>query len=408
MAMNDASPRATGRAAPMARAAAVAIALASLGLLGVDIALFEFFGPLIVVPIAVLPLALVGALLIARIPRNPVGWLLGLSGVLFALTFASGAYSWSALVGHPGTLPAGEFVAAISNGLFPPALGSAVLLLLYFPSGHGLGGRWTWLERGLLTLLFLITVTGTFKDAPIEIAAPLPLGLPSGHHIQNPLAPHGLVGAVIDALAPVGDSAGVPVVLLGPLSLFVRYRRSPATEREQIKWLAYSGSIALGLFVAANFVPADSGNWLWGGGVVALGLFPIAIAVAILRYRLYDIDVLIRRTLIYAGVSGVLAAIYLGAVAVSQAVLASFTGGSSVAVAVSTLAVVALFQPVRTRIRSAIDRRFYRATYDAERTLDTFAARLRDEVDLAALERELLAVVDATVQPARAGVWLRP
>lgn len=392
---------------PMSRVAAALVALVALALLAVDFALLDFFGSLIFVPIAVLPLAVVGALLIARIPRNPVGWLLGLSGVLFALTFASGAYGWAALVRSPGSLPAGDIVAVVSNTLFPPAVGSAVLLLLFFPSGHGLGGRWVWVERGLILLILTITVTGLFKDAPIQLAAPLGEGKASDRFIANPLALHGVLGALVAVLAPAGDSAGIPVVLLGPLSLFVRYRRSAPVEREQIKWLASSGLISLGLFVSANFTPTEIGNWLWGAGVCALGLYPVAIAVAIFRYRLYDIDVLIRRTLVYACLSAVLLAAYVGGLALFETVLAPVTGGNGVAVAISTLAVVALFQPVRRRIGAAVDRRFYRRKYDAERTLDAFSAWLRDEVDLGTLKRGLLDAVGESVQPAQASAWLR-
>ena len=203
------------------------------------------------------------------------------------------------------------------------------------------------------------------------------------------------------------SDASTPLVLIGPLSLFIRYRRSSAVEREQIKWLAYSGTLAFVLLVLSNVIPGDLGNWLWPLGLVALGTMPIAIAVAILRYRLYDIDVLIRRTLVYGAVSTVLLAAYVGGVAVFETLLAPFTAGNGIAVAISTLAVVALFQPVRRRIQSAVDQRFFRATYDAERTLDAFSVRLRDEVDLEAVRGDLLDAVYETIQPAYASVWLR-
>jgi hypothetical protein len=391
----------------VSRAAAALVAFAAVALLIVDVVLIDYFGPLIVLPAAVLPLALVGALLIARIPRNPVGWLLGLSGLLFALTFTLGAYGWAALIRESGRLPGGELASAIASASFPPALGCAVLLLLFFPSGRGLGGRWTWLERALILIVVTITATGLFNDAPIELSAPLVTGASSGRFIPNPLGLHGPLGALVAALAPLGGSASIPVVLIGPLSLFVRYRRSAAIEREQIKWLAYSGAISLGLLVASSFAPAELSNWLWGAGAVALGLFPIAIAVAIFRYRLYDIDVLIRRTLIYAAVSAVLLAAYIGGVALFQTLLAPFTAGNGIAVAVSTLAVVALFQPVRRRVQGAVDHRFFRAKYDAARVLDAFSVRLRDEVDLDAVRADLLDAVRDTVQPAHASLWLR-
>jgi len=390
------------------RLAGATVALLGIGLLLIDVAMIEFFGPLIVIPVALAPLSLVGGLLIARIPRNPVGWLLGLSGLLFAVLFATGAYGWSALVAHPGGRPGGEIAALVSTAAFPPALGTLVLLLLFFPSGRGLGGRWTWLERGMILILIAITVTGMLKDAPLQLPTNFAEGGgPSGRSIPNPFALHGPLAGIIAALAPLGDSASIPIVLLGPLSLFVRYRRSNAVEREQIKWLAYSGTLSLGLLVASNFAPPGLADWVWGAGATTLGLFPVAIAVAIFRYRLYDIDVLIRRTLVYAGLSGVLLAAYVGAVGLFETLLAPVTGGNGVAVAISTLAVVALFQPVRCRIGAAVDRRFYRRKYDAERTLDVFSARLRDQVDLGTLKRGLLDAVGETVQPAQASVWLR-
>jgi len=386
--------------------AAVVIAL-TLVLLIVDLVLFEFFGQFIVIPFALSLLAFVGALLVARIPRNPVGWLLCASGMCLELTLAGGAYAWAALIRDPGALPGAHIAAALGNALFAPGLGMAVLMLLFFPSGRGLGGRWTWLERVLIAFVVLLGGLSFLKDTPISVAVPLNSDSGQPVFVTNPFALHGAPGALVAALAALTDSSTLPLVLVGPLSLFIRYRRSSHIEREQIKWLAYSGTLALTLLVASNFSSGDLSNWLWAAGAVVLGTLPIAIAIAIFRYRLYDIDVLIRRTLIYAALSAVLIGAYVGAVALTETLLASFTGGSGVAVAVSTLAVVALFQPVRKRVQGAVDRRFYRAKYDAERTLDVFAARLRDQIDLASLQRELLGAVSETVQPAQAGVWLR-
>jgi len=340
--------------------AAVVIAL-TLVLLIVDLVLFEFFGQFIVIPFALSLLAFVGALLVARIPRNPVGWLLCASGMCLELTLAGGAYAWAALIRDPGALPGAHIAAALGNALFAPGLGMAVL--------------------------------NSDSGQPV--------------FVTNPFALHGAPGALVAALAALTDSSTLPLVLVGPLSLFIRYRRSSHIEREQIKWLAYSGTLALTLLVASNFSSGDLSNWLWAAGAVVLGTLPIAIAIAIFRYRLYDIDVLIRRTLIYAALSAVLIGAYVGAVALTETLLASFTGGSGVAVAVSTLAVVALFQPVRKRVQGAVDRRFYRAKYDAARTLDVFSGRLRDEVDLDAVRADLVAAVRDTVQPAHASVWLR-
>ena len=389
------------------RVAALLIASIAVLLVAADFVLIEFFGSFIVIPVVLLPSGLIGPLLIYRLPRNVVGWLLGTSGVFFQVAFTSGAYSWVALVASPGRFPGGEVVAAISSASFAPALGCTIIMLLFFPSGRGLGGRWTWVGRGLIAVVVLAGVGGLFND-PLQLSTPFTATPPDGPAlIPNPLVPYGPLAGVFQFLVLFSGPGTVPVMLAGPIALIVRYRRSAAVEREQIKWLAYSGSLAAVSTVASSFAAGDLAIWLSGLGAVGWGLIPIAIAIAIFRYRLYGIDVLIRRTLIYAAVSGVLAAAYVGAVALSQAVLARFTAGSSVAVAISTLAVVALFQPVRSRIRSAVDRRFYRSKYDAERTLDAFAARCREEVDLDALERELLGVVSETIQPVQASVWLR-
>jgi hypothetical protein len=191
-------------------------------------------------------------------------------------------------------------------------------------------------------------------------------------------------------------------------AVLVRFRTAAGTERQQLKWFAYAASIVLLFFVAAGF---GLFSYLGGLGplmtVLVMDLVPISVAVAILRYRLYDIDLLINRTLVY-GVTSVAIAVtfFLGLVAL-QAALRPLTSGSELAVAASTLVSFALFQPMRRRVRDAVDRRFDRRRYDAERTLDAFAARLREQVDLGALETELLAAVRDTVQPAHAGVWLR-
>lgn len=385
----------------MNRLAAAAVVIAIVALLALNALWAEW--PFILIPVAISPLAFVGALLIARMPRNVVGWLLAASGLLFATSFAGNSYAWAALVREGGRWPAGELAAAVASALFAPALACVLLMLLFFPAGRGLGGRWIWVERGLVVFLLVLVVSNFLKDTPVElsVADGPPLRFP------NPFAAHGLLGEIMTTLGHLGDSWTVPIVLLGPLSLFVRYRRSSAVERHQIKWLAYTGTIAFALLVLSNFVEGDLANGLWVAGACALGLLPIAIAIAIFRYRLYDIDVLIRRTLIYAAISAILLGAYVAAVALTQAVLAPFTAGNGIAVAISTLAVVALFQPVRRRINDAVDRRFYRRRYDATRTLDIFSSRLRDEIDLQALERELLGAVHDTVQPAQASVWLR-
>jgi hypothetical protein len=385
----------------MSRLAAIVVVAITAVFLAMDLILGSF-DTFFVVPLALLPFPVVGALLIARVPRNPVGYLLSLSGLLFASVFALSIYAQAALVSAPGSLPWGDVAAAVSDAAFIPAVACVVLMLLFFPSGRGLGGRWTWIEVALIAFVVALSLGGLFNDKTIEIGY-------SGEavvRIQNPLAIHGPLAGVIAFFAALGDPS-VVVVLLGPLSLFVRYRRSSPIERQQIKWLAYSATLVLVLLVASNIAPAAVSDSAWPVVMVAFGLIPITIGIAILRYRLYDIDVLIRRTLVYATLSAVLLGAYVAVVALLETFLAPITAGNGIAVAVSTLAVVALFQPVRRRVQTAVDQRFYRPRYSAERTLDRFATRLRDQVDIDALERELLAAVGETVHPSHASVWLR-
>jgi len=363
---------------------------------------FSFFG---LISIALVPFAVVGSLLIARIPRNAVGWLLSGAGVCLAIAITGNEYATVALINDPGGLPAGDVAAGLAAGCVAAGIGLTAITLLVFPSGRGLGGRWTWIERALMVLIVLVTFADLFRDVPLQIG-PETTDTPQ-LEIANPFALHGAIGQLVLWLAQLIDKTTIPLVLIGPLSLFVRYRRATTVEREQIKWLAYAGTLALTLLVLSNAVPGDLGNALWPLALVGLGTLPIAIAVAIFRYHLYDIDLIIRRTLVYGAVSAVLLASYVGGVALFESLLAPFTSGNGIAVAISTLAVVALFQPVRRRIQSAVDHRFFRARYDAQHLLDAFAARLRDEVDLEALERELVAAVRDTVQPSHASVWLR-
>jgi len=198
-----------------------------------------------------------------------------------------------------------------------------------------------------------------------------------------------------------------PLALTAP---FIRLRYASPIERRQIEWFVYFLGLTVILFVTSivvsNFDP-NIGGFFWGAAAFCVGMTAVAAGVAILRYRLYDIDVLIRRTVIYGVTTVGLAVTFFAVVLSVETILSPFTRGNELAVAASTLVSLALFQPLRRRVQSAVDRRFYRAKYDAEQTLDAFAARLRDEVDLAALQGELLGAVNDTVQPAYASVWLR-
>jgi hypothetical protein len=231
----------------------------------------------------------------------------------------------------------------------------------------------------------------------------------------NRIDPLGISGGVADVTEVVNDASGAlaPVVFAASLAaLVVRFRRSRGVERQQLKWLAFAGAIPVAAF-ALSFV---LGSFVSGGllldaifvtGFAALMLIPVAVGVAILRYRLYEIDRVISRTLVYGSLTVVLGAAYAGLVLAGQAVFSSFAGGSNLAIAVSTLVVAALFLPLRSRVQRVVDRRFNRHRYDAQQTLEAFGSRLREQVDLATLTGELRGVVEETIQPSHVSVWLR-
>ncbi len=371
-----------------------------------DFVLLEYFGVTLLPVLSLLAYVGVGLLLTLRLPRHPVGWLLLWAGALFQMSFAADGYAWAAFIRWPGTLPLGV-VAFFLGYAWLPALGCLLLTIMLFPTGRPPSPRWL-LPAALVVLVTALGLVAGWL-APREFPVPqsvfpaqgvLPIMVTNPLAIDGPLAP--LLGYVQSSPLPL-------VVYLVPVTaLLVRFRSAAGTERQQLKWFAYAASIVVVFFVAAVF-----GLFQYLGGlgplvtITVMDLIPIAVAIAILRYRLYDIDVLIRRTVTYAVLSAVLVGAYVTGVALIQFVFSPVTSGNGLAVAISTLAVVALFQPLRRRIQSSVDRRFYRQRYDAVRTLDTFAVRLRDEIDLDALRAELITAVGATVQPTHASVWIR-
>ncbi|HEY8655477.1 MAG TPA: hypothetical protein VIN34_01920 [Candidatus Limnocylindria bacterium] len=377
-----------------------------MGSVVLDFVLFEFFGAFLLPILSLLVYVGVGLLLTLRRPRHPVGWLLLWAGALFQLSFAAAAYAWAAFIRWPGTLPLGE-VAFFIGYAWLPALGCLFLAIMLFPTGRPPSRRWRLPVAVVVMDTALLLVAGWLapREFPIpQSALPVQGALPL--MVANPLA---IDGPLATLLGYVSSSPIALVVYLIPVAaVLVRFRTAAGTERQQLKWFAYAASIVVVFFVAATF-----GLFAYLGGlgplmaVLAMDLIPVSVAVAILRYHLYDIDLLINRTLVYGVTSAAIAVtFFLGLVAL-QAALRPLTSGSELAVAASTLVSFALFQPIRRRVRDAVDRRFDRRRYDAERTLDAFAARLREQVDLGALETELLAAVRETVQPAHASVWLR-
>lgn len=342
--------------------------------------------------------ALTGAVLAIRRPANPIGWLFLLIAV---------AAEGSGVAGSGGPVdPAGgpaSILRLIAFGAWVVPYGLLPVLLILFPTGRPPTRRW-WIPIVVAAVIIPIGVLSSSDAAGTSI---LPIVFGTG---AAPLA---------EELQGITGIALIGLYFVAVASLLRRRRSASAEERQQLKWVAYAGALFAMAFLGTSvafFSPlreldpqATVPATMFGGVPFVIGLIavPIAVGVAVLRYRLYEIDALISRTLVYGSLTAVLVLAYVAGVAAFQLLLSPFTSGSPIAVAVSTLAVVALFQPLRRRIQSAVDHRFFRAKYDAERTLDAFAARLRDEVDLDMLERELLAVVGETVQPAHAGVWLR-
>lgn len=345
--------------------------------------------------------AAVGALVAARRPGNVVGWLLVAIALVFAIEGVAETYVLTP--SHPGYVTVAWFATWAWSLLL-----AGIFLPLVFPDGQLLSRRWrpvVWLGAAALT----VNVVGAaFKPGELDPGAPV--------RTQNPLGAPGALGDVIGFLAhPLGDTLLAVTAVLAAASLVLRFWGAQGTERQQLKWFALAGVVILGgAVLAMSYVFFPDG---WRAPLGAVGWFtlvvtftigvPAATGIAILRHRLYDIDVVINRALVYGALTAMLAATYVGGVLVLQFALRAVTNGSGLAVAVSTLATAAVFRPARSRIQAAVDRRFFRRKYDAARTLEAFSARLRHQVDLDTLTTELRAVVADTMQPAHVSLWTR-
>jgi hypothetical protein len=348
-----------------------------------------------------LPFPVVGALILARRPHNRIGWLLSAIGLSLGIGLVGDEYARHGMVTAPGAVPLPEVALLLGSGIilaFPLIL----LLIVVFPDGRLLSARWRWPVLAGLTAFGLVTLSEMVSpETPFEVPGASPL---------NPWAVP-VVHGLIEAVAPALTMVMVLFALTALASPVVRFRRSRGVERQQLKWLAVAvvlvpvANLAVGALREVGLL-SDELAGLFGWALPGIGI-SVAIAVAVLRYRLYEIDRIVSRSVAYAVVTGVLVGVYAGTVMLLGQVLAPLTRQSDVAVAASTLLVAALFQPVRRGVQSVVDRRFNRARYDAQRTVEDFAARLRDEVDLDDLHHELGRVVAGTVQPASLSLWLR-
>jgi hypothetical protein len=360
------------------------------------------------------PSALVGALVASRRPRNPVGWFFVVSATCWAVNEATGRYAVYGLVIDPGSLPLAHLMAWPSTWMWEPAFVLIGLFLpLYFPDGRLLSPRWRpvlWLAL-LFSLGFGVVFGALFPGEVDELSPGVGGDVPG---VVNPLGVEAL--RLLDRVPQVDIILAVVLlvsVLCSVASLVVRFRRSDGEERQQMKWLTYAAAANFATLLLVMSLPADSAwyravNTL--SNLVLAGL-PVAVGIAVLKYRLYDIDRIINRTLVYGSLTLMLALIYFGGVATIQAIFRALTGQEQppqLAIVVSTLVIAALFNPLRRRIQAFIDRRFYRRKYDVTKTLEAFSAKLRDETDLDALRADLVGVVGETMQPAHVSLWLRP
>jgi hypothetical protein len=350
--------------------------------------------------------AVVGTLVASR-TAHPIGWLLTAVAISWMLPLLFEQYGARGLAVSPGSLPAARL--ALSTGSLTIAIVFAplALILLLFPTGTVRSPRWR-------PLLFAVPAATLLVAIPLAL---WPGWSEWGLEIDNPVGLQEEAKGLLEAAITIGVLLMVGLLLAGVLSLVLRFRASRGTERQQIKYLAlvalaeamiFVGTVIVSRVTAGTEAEDAASSISWGVLVCALMFgMPVAIGVAILRYRLYDIDRIFNRTLVYGLLTAGLALTYFGLVVGLQAALRPVSGGSDFAIALTTLVVAALFFPARLRVQNAVDRRFNRRAYDAARTIEAFSARLREQIDLDTLRYELLAMVDETMQPAAASLWLR-
>ena len=343
--------------------------------------------------------ATAGVIISSRIPGNAVGWIFLAMGLLLELLFAVGAYADLGIdMGYGSLLPGSGIAAWVGSWIFiPAAFGLPMFLLLLFPDGRCISRRWR--------------LAGWVLGITVVFAAAAKAFVP-GHiqpGLENPLAPGGVAGEVFQVLDSVTDALALPAFALAVAGLAVRLWRSRGVESQQLKWFAYSAAlVGAGLGTSILLPGGLAADLAFLLRLLALAGLPVAAGIAILRYRLYDIDVIVNRTLVYGSLTVSLVAVYIGSVVSLQYVFRMLTGeGSQLAIVASTLVIAALFNSLRRRIQAFIDHRFYRRKYDAAQTLEEFGARLRDETDLESLSDQLVAVTRETMQPTHVTLWLR-
>jgi hypothetical protein len=354
--------------------------------------------------------SVIGAIVASRLPSHPIGWLCCAIGVMAAVETFSPEYAIYALLAHTEPLLGGKVTAWLSIWVWILMFGFIVYLLLLFPTGRLPSNRWrpfAWLSAALTFMAAILMAI-----SPNVVLDTLGSSGKGRISLPNPLGVEGLPNLYLPVQTFV-----LALGLVAAASVVVGRRGARGVERQQIKWLLYAGTIFFVGNVLKNtvFSPLGEVSWgLWVGyllvGIGGLG-GPIAIGIAILRYRLYEIDTLINRTLVYGALTAMLVLVYFGGVAASETIFRALSGQEQqpqLSIVVSTLAIAALFNPLRRRVQGFVDRRFYRRKYDAAKTLEAFSAKLRDETDLDALSGDLVGIVRETMQPEHVSLWLRP
>jgi hypothetical protein len=342
----------------------------------------------------------IGAIIVSRRPENTIGWLFCASGIAMSGGFTAQVYAEYALFDNT-SLPGGHAALWMSSWL--PIFGlfvTPVYLLFLFPTGRPASRVWAVVVRVATCAVVVGLIGQMFRPGPIEPFS-----------IDNPLGVSGPMSTALETVTLLFELSAILFFVLGAVSIVYRARRARGDERLQIRWFTYTASV-MGLAFAISFISSALGN-LWLGdigflvGAGALFALPVTCGLAILKYRLYDIDRVVNKTLVYGALTAVLVTGYAAGVLLMQSVL-PLPENSEVAVAISTLAMAALFRPLRGRIQKLVDRRFYRARYDATHTIDSFGTTLRNETNLDSLASSLIGVVAGTVQPAHTSLWLKP
>jgi hypothetical protein len=349
--------------------------------------------------VAAVSAATVGALVASRRPGHRVGWLLIALGLAIAVAAFSNSYSRYGLVARPGAVPGAIWLAGAAAGGIVLYLSATGFILLLSPTGTLPSSRWRWWAR--------VTAAGLVVAFLSSMLEPRPL-YPEYPEIVNPIGLDAFDRGLGAAVFPVGALLVLAGLVVGAVSLVLRFRQARGLERLQLRWLALGAALAALSFAIAmtDLVVEETDGWIFRASLgISVTVLPLATGAAILRYRLYDIDRIVSRTLAYALLTVLLG---LGYAAVVLGLGRLLGRESPLVVAAATLAVAAVFQPARRRVQAVVDRRFNRRRHDAARTIEGFGARLRDQVDLDTLTAELLAVVDQTMQPTQASLWLRP